>query len=223
VVVAARELIGSLRWRGGTDLDPAAGWQVSASTRWGHRNDFARWIRGESPEPDEDGTMNCVEAVLFAAYRADVVSRDWLTLIHAEAADAASAAHSRLAGGPSEALAAYTTAITRRLYSGPVTPYKGTTGVVPAGHLVFFGDAIEHIALSLGVHDIHGHQLVLSLWAAPNRFPSGPIDQAVTYGVMQETTVEELAGALAPDTAISYAAPAWRAGRRRLDQVRGAA
>jgi hypothetical protein len=40
---------------------------------------------------------------------------------------------------------------------------------------------------------------------------------------MQETTVEELAGALAPATAISYAAPAWRAGRRRLDQVRGAA
>jgi hypothetical protein len=230
VVVAARELIGSLRWRGGTDLDPDAGWQVSASTRWGHRNDFARWIRGEGPEPDEGGTMNCVEAVLLAAHRAGVVSRGWLALIHAEAANAAYEAHARLrlppTGGPSEPLKAYTAAITRQLFRGPVTPYAraGRPGrpVVPAGHLVFFGDAIDHLALSLGVHDIHGHQRVLSLWAAPDRFPPGPIDEAVTYGVMQETTVEELAEALPPATAISYAAPAWWAGPCCLNTVRAA-
>jgi hypothetical protein len=233
VVVAARDLVGSLRWRGGTDLDPRTGWQVATSTRWGHRNDFARWIRGDGSEPDEGSTMNCVEAVLFAAYRAGVVDRDWLALIHAEAADAASAAHTR-AGipspiatdrppRPSAPLTAYTATITRRLYSGPVRPYvidrTGATRrpAVPAGHLVFFGDTIEHLALSLGVRDVHGHQRVLSLWALPDRFPPGPVDRCRTYGVMQETTVEKLAGALDPATAISYAAPVWWAGRRRLN------
>lgn len=235
VVAAAGHLVGGLRWRGGADLDPSAGWQLSGYTKWGHRNDFAHWLREDGPEPRENATMNCVEAILFAAYRAGVVGKDWLKYIHSEATAAASEAFSRHVRhdpstghheiplgddrygrrAPLPALAYYDR-LECHLHTGRRTGYtpggEGVAGTpdIPAGHLVFFDGLTGHVALSLGTRDEHGRQEVLSLWALPRRFPPGPLDASRSYGFLQRTSVEELLHSGMPrDTVVEFATPSW--------------
>jgi hypothetical protein len=227
VVDAALQLVGGLRWRGASPPDPASGWSIGETTRWGHRNHFARWIRGTGPEPNEWSTMNCWEAVLFAAYRAGAVSRTWLRQIHAEAAEAAASAAAsadgatpgsgRLARDAYGQLAVvgevtYDAELMRRFYQGDLVEYDvddPRRPVIPAGHWIFF-NGTNHVGMSLGVRDDQGRQQMFSLWTFPSYLPDGPVDQTYTYGTSQVTTVEELieSGGLAGQK-VEYAVPAW--------------
>nr|WP_221383271.1 hypothetical protein [Actinoplanes polyasparticus] len=95
VVNAGRELVGHLRWRGGGGPSPSHRWRMSEWTFLGHTNDFVRWVYRRGNEPEDDSTMHCIDAVLFAAYRAGLVDRTWIRRLYDAAADSAMAEHRR--------------------------------------------------------------------------------------------------------------------------------
>jgi hypothetical protein len=211
VVEQARNLVRRLRWRGGSEPDRHAGWALSEVTTWGHQNDFARWINRHGDTPNEHSTMGCTEAILFAAYRAGVVTRQWLTQLYEHAANTA---RNAFVDTWAERDTAWLTALIRGMYRGDLSQYhldwyqSGIGGPdIPAGNLIFF-DGYGHVALSLGARDAQGRQQVLSHLAAPRRFPQGPLDTSTTYGWMQVTSVEELV-ADAGYSLVEFAAPAW--------------
>jgi hypothetical protein len=231
VVAAARSLEGSLRWRGGTELDNQR-WITEEDTGWGFPDDFARWIHGTGNEPTEQSTMNCWEAVLFAAYRAEVVDKRWLEKIHRDASNAATNVDATVDPltiypyeGYSANEAAFHAALIRGMVSGGLQRYEinretgiGTTDI-PAGHLVFFGGLGGHVALSLGTRDAQNRQQVLSLWNQPNGISTGSnIGYTISfmetrkYGFMQVTSVEELIdeGLFMSGVVVEFAAPKWQ-------------
>ncbi|MEV0408531.1 hypothetical protein [Actinoallomurus sp. NPDC050550] len=225
VVDAALRLVGGLRWRGASSPDSASGWLAGETTRWGHRNHFARWIRDIGPEPNEWSTMDGWEAVLFAAYRAGAVDKAWLQRIHMEAAQAASAAvadatrrnpRGDLDGGHlarnADGEAVYQAELMRRFYRDDLVEYdidSPERPVIPAGHWIFFNGP-NHVGMSLGTRDEQGRQQMLSLWTFPSYIPEGPVNQTYTYGYLQVTSVEGLieSGGLAGQR-VEYATPVW--------------
>ena len=48
----------------------------------GAKNDFAKWLRGESELPEEGARMNCWEAVFTSAYYGRLVTRDQLVALY---------------------------------------------------------------------------------------------------------------------------------------------
>lgn len=225
VVAAARQLIGGLRWRGGTGADASSGWRVDEATGDGFPNDMALWLHGKGPEPDERSTMNCWDAILFSAYRAGVIDRAWIDHLYTRAARV-TAENARQYFDPStndydipfepdrykigeeSTQTVFYDAVMEGMVSGPlqrytVDPRTGAHPVIPLGHIVFFNGAGGHVALSLGTRDGQGRQEVMSHWNSPRRL----LDEAGA-GFMQVTSVEELTAALGKSV-IEFAAPAW--------------
>ncbi|MEQ8386719.1 MAG: DUF4157 domain-containing protein [Coleofasciculus sp. A1-SPW-01] len=203
IIATGENMVGELQWRGGSGPDPSAGYQVNETTAWGHQNDFARWIRGNGPEPTPpNDTMNCWEGVLFMAYKAGVVNKSWLVDIHDAAAKAGQSAAS---------IGAYYSVLESRLYSGARTevlydPGTGLrTGTIPAGNIVFI-DGLGHVVLSKGTTDGGGRHEVLSLWILPN--PGQPVGgwTGSEIGVLQDTTLEEVSQ---PGQKVEFAPPPW--------------
>ena len=207
VIAAGAALTGQLRWRGGQGPDDTAGYQISETTAWGHQDDFAKWIRGTGPEPGPTSTMNCWEAVLFFGFRAGVIPKSFLVSMHNDAAAAASAA------SPAAADAIWYQTLQARMHSGPLQTYTINLGtgvgapLIPAGNIVFIDD-LDHVVLSRGTRDGSGRMRVLSLWIFPAHLPPGPMSQATTYGVVQDTTVEEVVRTPA-SSVITFGRPPW--------------
>lgn len=213
IVETGRRMVGSFRWRGATKLDKQAGWQVSEKTGWGRDNDFGRWMRGTGPEPGPDSTMPCAEAVMYVAYHAGAVDEAALRRMHAEAADAASAAWHKY-GDSWPAESAYWKVIDDHLLRGERTQFKidPATGIggpdIPAGHSIIIND--DHVMTSLGTRDAQGRQEVLSHWVRPHRMP--PDDGSnQPFGYLQKTSVEEVVSSMGFgfDLSIDSAAPFW--------------
>ncbi|MEQ9359901.1 eCIS core domain-containing protein [Coleofasciculus chthonoplastes] len=203
IIATGENMLGELQWRGGSGPDQSAGYQVNETTTWGHQNDFARWIRGNGPEPTPpNDTMNCWEGVLFMAYKAGVVNKSWLVDIHDAAAKAGQSAAS---------IDAYNSVLESRLYSGARTevlydPGTGLrTGTIPAGNIIFI-NRLNHVVLSKGTTDGGGRHEVLSLWVLPN--PGQPVGvwTGSEIGVLQDTTLEEVSQ---PGQKVEFAPPPW--------------
>lgn len=168
--------------------------------------------------------MNCVEALVFTAYRAGAVTRDWVVQIFQQAGQAAQAADEQnpLGSDVDDGYGLYSDpptvarrqALIRLLVPGGLHRYRidPETGLggpdIPAGNLVFLDGSAGHVVLSLGTRDVQGRMQVLSMWYFPARYPPGRTDQATTYGFMQVTTVEELIP-YRPFRVIEYGTPAW--------------
>jgi hypothetical protein len=188
VLTAAENMVGHLRWRGGQGPDPKAGYQLHPNTSWRHPDHFARWILGLGPEPGQNSTMNCWEAVLFLAYKAGVIPRHFLVSMHAAASAAAQAANDE---------DVWYRTLLERMHSGPLHDYtiNRATGLgnplIPAGNIVFF-NGVGHVALSRGSRDGSGRMRIFSLWVYPNHSPSGKLDPSTSYGALQDTSVEQV-------------------------------
>ncbi|MGY4644538.1 hypothetical protein [Cellulomonas sp. URHB0016] len=207
VIAAGDALTGNLRWRGGQGPGPGPGYQLRDTTAWGHQDDFARWINGIGPEPGPASTMNCWEAVLFFGFRSGVIPKTFLVSMHQDASAAAGAAAT-----PVQARAAWYSTLQARMHTGPLLTYtiNSGTGVgapdIPAGNIVFI-DNLNHVVLSRGSRDGSGRMRVLSLWVFPAALPPGPILPATSYGVVQDTSVEEVVRN--PASVITYGKPPW--------------
>jgi len=200
--------VGNYRWRGGSGPDAGAGYKVSTTTAWGHPNEFAAWIRGTGGMPGDNSVMNCWQGVLFLAFKAGLISLAWLQAMDKEAADAATAAS---AAKTTE----YYAVLQKHMYSGSkkTLTFDGagvTQPTMPAGQIVFI-NGMNHVLLSKGGRDGTNRQQVLSLWIYPAHVGFGPLNQLTSYGVLQDTTLEEvhpLAKRKATDK-LEYAAPPW--------------
>jgi hypothetical protein len=215
IVEAGQRLVGSLRWRGGTQWVDETG-QFSEKTIWGRDNDFARWMRG-GPEPGPSSTMPCAETLMYVAHRAGAVDEATLKRIYAKAADAVSASWRKDQDEWAANRAAWRV-VDDHLLRGERTPFEidPETGIggpdIPAGHTVSVGGG-DHFMLSLGTRDAEGRQEVLSNWTHPHRIPSDDAPDH-PYGYLQRTSVEEVVesaskklwGYVPP---IESAAPSW--------------
>lgn len=202
-------LQGRVEWAGATWPREYDGYRIDpyATRRYGHmlvqkRNDFATWIRGEGPEPGPDGAMNCWEVLMYAAYRAGLVSKGWLVELHEQAASQ---------GRREKSADAYSR--TLRAGLGPCDlPTLPDSVSPPAGWLVFFND-LSHVAVSLGTRDPLGKREVLSLWMLP-KVPGR------SHTTLQRTTIEELLQAAKPNLdghtyRVTSAPPTWVTASRR--------
>ncbi|NMO55421.1 hypothetical protein HH310_30090 [Actinoplanes sp. TBRC 11911] len=219
---AAYAMINGLRWRGGSGADATNGWTGSIATTGGYHNDFQSWIQDRADliaEPSiSDGVMNCWEALFFAAYRAGLVTKQQLQNIYAHATWTASSAanakqhqigdvrsYSDAAQIAQAGDDAYFSSLERALYRGDLSSYDfstASTGIgqttIPVGNVVIFDRFRDHVALSLGMRDAQGRQLVMSHWNRP-LYSYDPLDlnpnanePPSEVGWMQLTTVEEL-------------------------------
>lgn len=220
ILSKGEESVGWYKWQGPGGPDPAADWQISTRTSWGHDNDFGKWLRDEGPEPGPESTMNCWEGVMYTAYRGGAVDKATLQGVHAEAAEAGRAAYAAAtadglqgANALNTGAAAYYRRLQEFLGPGEHTAYTvGPDGLggpdIPAGHVIVVDD--DHVMMSLGTRDAQGRMEVLSHWNFPNRamYGFGPRE---SYGMMQRTSVEEVLGGFRgrDNVPVTSAAPTW--------------
>ncbi|MDX2709604.1 hypothetical protein PV350_43350, partial [Streptomyces sp. PA03-6a] len=207
----ALSLVGNLQWSGGSRVDEEG--RLETQTGWGKRNDFAMWLRDEKFKITQESVMSCWDAILFSAYQAGSVTPSQIRDIYARAAR--EYLHPPY-GDPdvNERRQAWLGSIKNSLKSGVVQEYrinrvtKVGSANIPEGYLIFFG-GMEHVAISTGVRDRHNHQQVVSLWVYPSHSPAGQMTKQ-SYGRMQLTSVEQLAGAPGVQgQKIEYSAPFW--------------
>lgn len=227
VVAAARQLRGKLRWRGGYGADRSSGWRVSETTNDGFPNDMALWLHGKGPEPNEQSTMNCWDAVLFSAYRAGVIDKPWIVHLYDTAASVVAEKAFRYVDPRTNSYipryepgrygqiceppqATFGDALIEGMASGPLQRYMidPATGFghpdIPAGYIIFMNGANGHVAISLGTRDAQGRLEVLNHWIFPRTLPNQP-----AVGFMQPTTIEEIDYGY--NRVIEFAAPKWGA------------
>lgn len=186
LVSAAEALVGKLTWSGPSFPASDQQWQISTkserlkdnlSGQYTTTNDFARWVRG-GPAPTESSSMNCWEAVMFAGYKSGVISKNWITSVHADATFAARSDHT---------MAAYHDVLKKRLGFAHAAKLKPGTSV-ERGDLVFF-DGLNHVAVATG-KQIHSGGVVkhevISLWILPGQ------SNGHLYSHMQRTTIEDI-------------------------------
>ncbi|OKI84541.1 hypothetical protein A6A27_40450 [Micromonospora sp. CB01531] len=94
-----------------------------------------------------------------------------------------------------------------------INPDIGVGGPdIPAGHVILFDGINGHVALSLGIRDLDGRQLVISHWDRPHSTPPDSRGRRST-GFLQITTVEDLLFSGHDNTprfrVIEFAAPPW--------------
>jgi hypothetical protein len=217
VLLTARGMVGSLRWRGPSGPSSTQGYLPSLKTEWDFPDDFAGWILGKAGEPGEEAVMNCWEAVLFIAYKAGVITKAKITEIHEKAAGE---------GRRHNSITAAFRSIARSLYKGELKTFhydkKTNQGTphIPAGNIVFIQDYL-HVMISKGsIKQPEGHHEVISLWLLPGYMPADveirgtyapkDEDKKRVYNILRETTVEEIIkSAGIPGAKITFAEPAW--------------
>jgi hypothetical protein len=158
---------------------------------------FNRWMTGRLGRLSADGSMNCIDALLFSAYRAGVMSKPQIVGLHRRATAAGKAESDRYvqAGcddkAPKNGTVAYREGLCEGLGYGGARPFSARNRLKP-GDVVFFRSPMnllgpEHVALALGVRDARGEEVVMSLWNEPR--PEG--DQRPDS--FQRTTLQRLA------------------------------
>ena len=160
----------------------------------GSGNTFEAWASAASesaaPPIDAGTSINCWEMILLCAYRAGMLSWQWI--------------HDQYAA----AVADWGTHMVNVLSRGARIPW--TAGTAPVrGELVFM-DGIAHVALATGNLDAAGRSEILSFWPPPNT----PFAAGGTLDAVKITTIEELrdywAARRPPGFAtIELAAPPW--------------
>jgi len=140
-----------------------------------NNNDFTKWVMGQwnwrwrpwpprlvwSPgrEPTLDpprNNMNCWEMVLFAAYKAGCVTREWLTKLYGKTTLSGNALSNWYANLPGR-------------MASPIQTYQGGwNSGLRRGDIVFFNGA-SHVAIATGTKDRFGNDEVISHWIPNNR------------------------------------------------------
>jgi hypothetical protein len=124
------------------------------------QNDFARWVNG-GDLPSQQAHMNCWEAVLFSAFRANLVTLTWLQTIHRKAAMINEFIHERTGGGEVN----YYRALSQALGFVDSVPFV-PPWLVPHPGDVLFWEQTEHIAIALGRRWVNGisEDHIMSHW-----------------------------------------------------------
>jgi hypothetical protein len=243
LVSSAEGLEGEAHWGGPSVPDPAESFQIDTETVGipdqpddDRTSSFAIWVRGGPPPGGANRLdMNCWEMILYAGWRAGVISYQWIVDLHARAARAgrerSSAASDR--GSRGLGTAAYfdvledALGVASAMRWSPGTPTVAGTPVpaplpatavagtpvptpvpatlIPRGSLVFF-NGLAHVALSTG-NIVDGEHEVISLWIVP------PTEEGVFNRMAQRTTVEDIVTA-APQLSgsVTFGPNPWAAG-----------
>lgn len=158
---------------------------------------FTDWARAPTEPPplpiSTQTSLNCWEAILFAAHRTGVLS--WAR-IHSVYAGSEAGWETRLyalLGGATRVYA----------LGNPQTPRPAL------GNVVLF-DGLEHVALATGVVDSRGRSQVISFWPPPNKaFDRG----GPTVDKVKLTTIEELnafwVSNRRPPFRVTFGPPGW--------------
>ncbi len=148
-------------------LVPNAGPMYQPKQLWNHgagmrRNHFAEWINRNGPIPSPRAHMNCWEAVLYSAYRANLVTLDWLRFTHRRAAFVNEFNHLRGGNGEEH----YGRALSHALGFYDSVPFAPHPGLVPQEGDVMYWDQNEHVAISLGRRWVNGaaEDRIMSHW-----------------------------------------------------------
>jgi hypothetical protein len=154
---------------------------------------FAIWLNRGGREPGKQSSMNCWEAVFFSAYKAELVSVQWLRLIHAKATQAARthlapfgadgfggspilgqalapAVQPTQDGMMSEARESYYGTLMSALGLSSALPIIPEIGLLPdPGDIIFVSDE-HHVTICLEVLTAPSLQdiVVMSLWKHPS-------------------------------------------------------
>jgi cell wall-associated NlpC family hydrolase len=120
--------------------------------------------------------MNCWEFVLFAAYKAGLITKNDVDRIQSAATDAAASS-----GDANQ----YFSVIKERLGFGNNGKWTPNVALLP-GDLVFF-DGIDHVAIATGNIVAGGKHEVISLWLLPVTPDRQHLDSNV-----QRTTIENI-------------------------------
>jgi cell wall-associated NlpC family hydrolase len=100
--------------------------------------------------------MNCWEMVLFAAYKAGCVTREWLTKLYGKTTLSGNALSNWYANLPGR-------------MASPIQTYQGGwNSGLRRGDIVFFNGA-SHVAIATGTKDRFGNDEVISHWIPNNR------------------------------------------------------
>jgi len=145
----------------GPRFGPREHWQRNQALA---RNDFAMWVNGTGPPPNPPAHMNCWEAILFSAYRADLVTSIWLRTIHRRAS-VVNELNSPV-GAPMGDGANYYRALSYALGFLDSVPFVPQAGLVPREGDVIYWDQNEHVAISLGRRWVNGNpeDRIMSHW-----------------------------------------------------------
>ncbi|WP_164689720.1 WXG100 family type VII secretion target [Herpetosiphon llansteffanensis] len=181
-VITAALLEGALFWPAASGPGDNGAIQpdvINPITGDARTNDFALWMRGEAGPPNSlNGTMNCWEATMYAAYLSGEISESQLREIHQNAANAG---------------ANYYSVIENALGANQRTDW--TTGDQPAaGSIVFFegsGSPLSHVAIATGRTTPDGKTEIMSLWVLPQDANGNFVRS------MQRTTIEDLEASMA--------------------------
>ena len=126
----------------------------SEKTSEGETNHFVQWIHGRGDEPTQSDNMNCWEAVLFAAYRAGLLSIARLRAIHIKATMAGRAGNG------------YFDSLTDSLGYQNSFPYVPIAVLIPEpGDIIFLGRD-HHVAICM---ETGSSVAVMSNWSMPSR------------------------------------------------------
>lgn len=148
-------------------LVPNAGPMYQPKQLWDHhgairRNDFAAWMNRNAPVPSPRAHMNCWEAVLYSAFRANLVTLEWLRVTHRRAAMVNEFNH--VHGGNGEEH--YGRALSYALGFYNSVPFAPRGGLIPYVGDVIYWDQNEHVAISLGRRWVNGaaEDRIMSHW-----------------------------------------------------------
>ncbi|MGW0502177.1 eCIS core domain-containing protein [Micromonospora sp. NPDC003241] len=131
------ELEGELKWDGASFPEEAIK-KLRLPRAMSRRKDFARFLRGELPNPQK---MNCWEAVLFAAHQQNLVDAGYINdAIYRDDAEAAPVFAQKILNSPAGRLVAE---------DGELAVNIDLGMKIPKGYVVIFG-AAAHVALSTG-------------------------------------------------------------------------
>ena len=160
----------------------------------GRGNTFEKWASAPTEEAapaiDPATSINCWEMILLCAYRAKLLSWQWI--------------HDQYVAGVPD----WRDHMYRALTRGARVPWKaGEPGL--RGEIVFFDD-IAHVSLATGTLDSAGRTEILSFWPPPNT----PFVAGGTLDKVKITTIEELREFWARErppgfAKIEFAAPPW--------------
>jgi cell wall-associated NlpC family hydrolase len=129
--------------------------------------------------------MNCWEMVLFAAYKAGCVTREWLTKLYGKTTLSGNALSNWYANLPGR-------------MASPIQTYQGGwNSGLRRGDIVFFNGA-SHVAIATGTKDRFGNDQVISHWIPNNRR-------------VEVTTIQALRQ-MYPST-VTFGRPAWNTAR----------
>jgi hypothetical protein len=191
LVGEAESFEGSLHWFGPSD----PGTEM-INVGWGQPrmpNAFNIWLRKEDQaEPDADSTMNCMEAILFMAYRAKLVSRPQLQEMYRRGVN-----------------------LKQKLMPQGGTPfsYNAAEGIAgspdpPAGSIILIR-GVDHVVLATGAKTADGRHEVMSHWNYPVPGDKYAVEGG---GKFQRTTLEEVLDSgygMKPHNKVVFAPAPW--------------